>query len=60
MVNTVGIGSPQGAPIMDPETGQYKKDDKGQTVITKLNETEFSDIAKTEMEFINCIPIRTR
>lgn len=46
MVNTVGIGSPEGAPIMDPETGQYKKDDKGQTVITRLNETELSNIAK--------------
>jgi len=46
MVNTVGIGSPVGAPIMDPSTGQYMKDDKGQTVITKLNETELSDIAK--------------
>lgn len=46
MVNTIGIGSPQGAPIMDPETGQYKKDDKGQIVISKLNETELSDIAK--------------
>jgi len=46
MVNAIGIGSPQGAPIMDPETGQYKRDDKGQTVISKLNEKELSDIAK--------------
>jgi Ca-activated chloride channel family protein len=46
MVNTVGIGSPQGAPILDPSTGQYKKDDKGETVISKLNEKELSEIAK--------------
>lgn len=46
MVNTIGIGSPQGAPIMDPATGQYKKDDKGETVISKLNEQELSEIAK--------------
>ncbi len=46
-VNTVGIGSPQGAVIMDPETGQYKKDDKGNTVITKLNEDELRNIAKS-------------
>lgn len=46
MVNTIGIGSPQGAPILDPATGQYKKDDKGETVISKLNETELSEIAK--------------
>jgi len=46
MVNTIGIGSPQGAPILDPTTGQYKKDDKGETVISKLNEKEMSEIAK--------------
>lgn len=46
MVNTVGIGSPEGAPIMNPTTGQYLRDNKGQTVITKLNEKELSDIAK--------------
>jgi Ca-activated chloride channel family protein len=46
MVNTIGIGSPQGAPIMDPATGQYKTDSKGQMVITKLNQEELSNIAK--------------
>ena len=46
MVNTVGIGSPQGAPILDPATGQYKKDENGQTVISKLNEKELSEIAQ--------------
>lgn len=46
MINTVGIGSPLGAPIMDPETNSYKKDDKGNTVITKLDEKELSEIAK--------------
>lgn len=47
MVNTIGIGSPQGAPIMDPETHQYKTDEKGETVISKLNQEELSNIAKT-------------
>lgn len=46
MINTIGIGSPEGAPIMDPATGQFKTDSKGQTVITKLNQKELSDIAK--------------
>ncbi len=46
MINTIGIGSPQGAPIMDPETNAYKTDDKGNIVITKLNEQELSEIAK--------------
>jgi tetratricopeptide (TPR) repeat protein len=46
MINTIGIGSPQGAPIMDPETNSYKTDDKGNTVITKLNQDELSNLAK--------------
>lgn len=46
MINAIGIGSPQGAPIMDPETNSYKTDDKGNTVITKLNQQELSEIAK--------------
>ncbi|MEO8853982.1 MAG: VWA domain-containing protein [Ginsengibacter sp.] len=46
MVNTIGIGSPEGSPILDPQTGQFMKDDKGQTVISKLNQSELSDIAK--------------
>ncbi len=45
MVNTIGIGSPGGAPIMDKETNDYKKDENGNTVITKLNEEELKDIA---------------
>jgi Ca-activated chloride channel family protein len=46
MVNTVGIGSPQGATIFDPETNADKIDSKGNVVITKLNEEELSNIAK--------------
>ena len=45
MVNTIGIGSPGGAPIMDKETNDYKKDENGNTVITKLNEDELKEIA---------------
>jgi Ca-activated chloride channel family protein len=46
MVNTVGIGSPQGAPIMDNETNELKKDENGNTVVTKLNEEELKSIAQ--------------
>ena len=46
MVNTVGIGSPQGAPIMDPETNEYMKDENGNTVVSKLNEEELKIIAQ--------------
>jgi tetratricopeptide (TPR) repeat protein len=44
-INTVGIGSPQGAPIMDETTNELKKDAEGNTVITKLNEEELRSIA---------------
>ncbi len=46
MVNTIGIGSPQGAPIMDAETNQNKTDENGNIVITKLNEDELKNIAQ--------------
>ncbi len=45
MINTIGIGSIQGAPITDPETNSYKIDENGIMVISKLNEQELSDIA---------------
>jgi Ca-activated chloride channel family protein len=45
MINTVGIGSPGGAPIIDPVTKEYKKDENGNTVITKLNEAELQQLA---------------
>ncbi len=45
MVNTVGIGSVDGSQIIDPETREPKKDDKGNIVISKLNEKELTDIS---------------
>jgi tetratricopeptide (TPR) repeat protein/uncharacterized protein YegL len=45
MINTVGIGSPEGATIKDPITGEVKKDAAGNIVITKLNEVELKGIA---------------
>ena len=47
MVNTVGIGSPQGASIMDPETNDFIKDESGNTVVSKLNEEELRKIAQS-------------
>ncbi len=46
MINTVGIGSPEGSVIIDPATGENKKDAMGNTVISKLNEDILKDIAK--------------
>jgi len=45
MINTVGIGSPQGAPIIDRSTNEYKKDLQGNTVISKLNESILRQLA---------------
>lgn len=46
MINAVGIGSPDGAVIIDPETGQSKKDAQGNTVVTKLNEALLQQVAQ--------------
>jgi len=45
IVHTIGIGSPDGAPILDPATNSYKKDESGNTVVSKLNEKELQIIA---------------
>ena len=47
MINTVGVGSPEGAPIMDPMTNTYKKDAEGNTVISRLNEAELQQLAQS-------------
>ncbi len=45
MINTIGIGSPEGANIIDPATGENKKDEMGNPVVTKLNEEELKLLA---------------
>ena len=45
MINTVGIGSPEGTTIIDPATNETKRDAAGSPVITKLNEEELKNIA---------------
>lgn len=53
MINTVGIGSPEGSPIVDPATGELKKDEKGETVMSKLNEAELQQLsAATNGQYI--------
>ncbi len=46
MINTVGIGSPEGSSIPDPATGDVKKDETGATVISRLNEEGLKEIAQ--------------
>lgn len=43
---TVGIGSPQGAPLIDEATNEVKLDNEGNTVISKLNEATLQAIAE--------------
>ena len=45
VVHTVGIGSPQGATLYDPDTKSVKLDENGNPVISKLNEDELRSIA---------------
>ena len=45
MINTVGIGSPEGSYIPDPATGAKKIDATGNDVISNLNEDELKQIA---------------
>jgi len=45
MINAIGIGSPEGATIPDPATGDVKKDEAGNTVVSKLNEEALKQIA---------------
>ena len=47
MVNTIGLGTPEGTTITEPVTGEIKKDEAGNTVISKLNEEELKQIAAT-------------
>lgn len=42
---TVGVGTAEGAPIKEPGSVDYKRDEKGFMVVTKLNEKELSDLA---------------
>lgn len=47
MINTVGIGSAEGTTIIEPSTGEIKKDDSGNPVISRLNEEILRDIASS-------------
>ncbi len=46
VVHTIGVGSPDGSPIMEPGTTEFKRDNNGQTVVSKLNEKELQTIAQ--------------
>lgn len=45
IIHTVGVGSPQGATLYDPETKSVKLDENGSPVVSKLNEEALKSIA---------------
>ena len=53
VVYTIGVGTANGSPILDPETGMDKRDKDNNVIISKLNEEELQEIAeKTGGEYI--------
>ena len=46
IIHTIGIGSPQGAPLFDEVTGTPKLDEGGEPVISRLNEEELKSLAE--------------
>ena len=45
VINTVGIGSPEGSTLLDPATSQPRRDEQGNVVISKLNQADLQKIA---------------
>jgi Ca-activated chloride channel family protein len=46
MVNTVGIGSPEGIPLFNRAKNELLKDASGNSIISKLNEAELQQLAQ--------------
>lgn len=46
VLHTIGVGSPEGSTIIEPGTNEYKRDENGQTIISKLNDTLLIQLAK--------------
>lgn len=48
-IHTVGVGSPDGVPLPDVEgieaSGRFRRDEQGNVITTRLNETALQDIA---------------
>ena len=45
VVYTIGVGSPEGSPILEGGTNEYKRDNNGQTIISKLNDKLLKELA---------------
>lgn len=47
IIHTVGVGSPQGSTLFDPDTRSVKLDENGNPVISKLNEDALRAISRS-------------
>ncbi|MDD6473566.1 MAG: VWA domain-containing protein [Bacteroidales bacterium] len=45
-INVLGVGLPEGAPIPEAGTNDYRRDREGNVIVTKLNEQMCQEIAK--------------
>lgn len=45
LLNTIGIGSKSGANILDEKTGELRKDEEGNPIVTQLNEPLLQQLA---------------
>ena len=56
-IYTLGIGTPDGAPIPLGSGGGFKKDNQGNVVVTRLNESALSDLAAaTGGAYVRAVP----
>ncbi|MGL6269080.1 MAG: VWA domain-containing protein [Chitinophagaceae bacterium] len=46
ILHTIGVGSPEGATLIDPVTQEQKRDAQGNVVISRLNEAMLQELAK--------------
>jgi Ca-activated chloride channel family protein len=46
VVHAIGVGTQQGGPIPDKISGTFKKDAKGQEIVTRLNATTLKEVAR--------------
>jgi Ca-activated chloride channel homolog len=47
IIHTVGVGSPQGSTLYDPETQSLKLDENGSPVVSKLNEDALRAVSRS-------------
>ena len=47
LLHTIGVGTATGANLIDPDTREMKRNEDGSAVVTRLNEKELNDLART-------------